>query len=69
MRKVKLYNPFDIIDKAESVPWTASLMVSIIVITLMTLALIVMYANPAFLFATILLAAILRVLYAILKGK
>jgi hypothetical protein len=69
MRKVKLYNPFVILSKIESVPLTASLLVSIIVIALMTLVLIVIYAGPVFLFATILLAAILRVLYAILKGK
>lgn len=66
---MKLHNPFDIIEKAESVPLTASLMVSIIIITSMTLALIGMYAGPVFLFATTLLAAILRVLCAILKGK
>ncbi len=66
---MKSHNPFDIIEKAESFPLTASLVVSIIIIPLMTLVLIVMYADPVFLFATILLAAILRVLYAILKGK
>lgn len=69
MRKVKLYNPLEIIEKAESVPLAASLLVSIIIIALVSLALIVMYAGPAFLLATILLAAILRVLYAFLKGK